>query len=108
MILITRQAMTPPIDSAGCLGHHGAEPFAIEPGAAQHRRHYFICQQILEARLIAAAGIASGHGPLLVWRILCRLVGKHVLIVTLGRKFRGILHSAVPNLSLRSNRRGAR
>src|ERR1700732_791846 len=80
------------VDPPRGLHHHVANPLRIDPGAAQHRRHYLVGEQIFEARLIAAAVIASGHDPLLTCAILRRITRKHVLFVTPRRIFSGNLY----------------
>src|SRR5437870_4829125 len=80
------------IDPPRRLRHHVAKPLRIEPGAAQHRRHHLVGEQIFQARLIAAAVKASGHDPLLTYEILRRITRKHVLFVTPGRIFSGNLY----------------
>jgi hypothetical protein len=52
--------------AAGGLHHHCPKPLGIEPGTLQHGFHHLIGEQIVEARLIAAATV---HDPLLPIRL---------------------------------------
>src|SRR5215217_3023516 len=92
------------IDPAGGLDDHLAEPLLVEPGAAQHRRHHLVVEQLVEGRLVVAAIAASGHGPLLASATVGSFDEKLVLIVTRPRNFRGNLPTKPPQFPLRWNR----
>src|SRR5712671_7631142 len=92
------------VDPPGRLDHHVAKALAVEPGAAQDRFHDLVIEQIFEARLIAAAFCAVGHGPLRTYEILCSLAAKHVRNVTRTRIFRGNPPIASAKFAFRWNR----
>src|SRR3954471_19846556 len=84
------------VDAAGGLDNQVAKALRVEPGAAQHRRHHLVVDQLVEGGLIAAAIGASGHVPLLTSAaLLSTIIPKDVVIVTRVRKLSG-------NLSIRS------
>src|SRR5258707_10343291 len=89
------------IDPAGGLDDHLAEPLRVEPGAAQHRGHHLVVEQLVEGRLVVTAVAASGHGPLLASATVGSFAEKLVLIVTRPRNFRGNLPIRPPQFDLR-------
>ena len=92
------------IDPVGGRSHHVAEPLRVEARAAQDGRHHLVVEQIVEARLIAAAIDASSHLPLLPCQLICYIAGKRGLIVTRDRKFRGNLTISATEFPFRWNR----
>src|SRR4051812_14614661 len=92
------------IEAAGGLDYQVAEALRVEPGAAQHRRHHLVVDQLVEGGLIAAAIGASGHVPLLTSGLLSTIIPKDVVIVTRVRKLNGNLPIGSPELPRRWNR----
>src|SRR5437763_3916738 len=105
MLIVTQGALVDPpvVDTPGGRRHHVAKPLRIEPGAAQHRCHELVIEQLFEARLIAAAFVASGHGPLLTCEIARTIAAKHGLFVTRGGIFRGDLSINSPKFACEWN-----
>src|SRR5206468_863790 len=92
------------VDAPGGLDHHVAQALRIAPGAAQDRFHDLVIEQFFEARLVAAAFCASGHGPLRTRGILRSIAAKRVRIVTTTRRFRGNSPIASAQFALKWNR----
>src|SRR3954447_19153461 len=91
--------------AAGGLDNQVAKALRVKPGAAQHRRHHLVVDQLVEGGLIAAAIGASGHVPLLTSAaLLSTIIPKDVVIVTRGRKLSGNLSIGSPELPCRWNR----
>src|SRR3954449_11747299 len=77
------------VEAAGGLDNQVAEALRVEFGAAQHRRHHLVVDQLVKGGLIAAAIGASGHIPLLTSVRLSTIIPKDVVIVTRVRKLSG-------------------
>src|SRR3954447_14365460 len=75
--------------AAGGLDNQVAKALRVESGAAQHRRHHLVIDQLVKGGLIAAAIGASGHIPLLTSVRLSTIIPKDVVIVTRVRKLNG-------------------
>src|SRR4051794_16333359 len=83
-----------------------AKALRVEPGAAQHRRHHLVVDQLVKGGLIAAAIGASGHIPLLTSVRLSTIIPKDVVIVTRVRKLSGKVCAGSSVLSSRWNPSG--
>src|SRR3954468_15004071 len=93
------------VEAARGLDDQVAKALRVEPGAAQHRRHHLVVDQLVEGGLIAAAIGASGHVPLLTSAVLLStIIPKDVVIVTRVRKLSGNLSIRSPELPCRWNR----
>ena len=77
------------VESACGFDDQVAKALRVEPGAAQHRRHHLVVDQLVEGGLIAAAIGASGHVPLLTSVRRSTIIPKDVVIVTRVRKLSG-------------------
>src|SRR3954466_13454098 len=96
------------VDASGGLNNQVAEALRVEPGAAQHRRHHLVVDQLVEGGLIAAAIGASGHVPLLTRIGRSTIIPKDVVIVTRVRKLNGNSSTGSPELPCGWNRAGRR
>src|SRR3954453_22212967 len=92
------------IEAAGGLDNQVAKALRVEPGAAQHRRHHLVVDQLVEGGLIAAAIGASGHVPLLTSIQRSTIIPKDVVIVTRVRKLNGNSSAGSPELPCGWNR----
>ncbi len=92
------------IDPAGGLDHQFTKALEVEAGAAQHRRHQLVGEQIIEGRLITAAFGVSSHNPLPTSKSVINISEKDVLIVTQVRNFRGNFSTDPPEFSFERNR----
>src|SRR3954453_16147165 len=94
------------IEAAGGLDNQVTEALRVESGAAQHRRHHLVVDQLVKGGLIAAAIGASGHIPLLTSVRPSTIIPNAVVIVTRIRKLSGRVSAGLSELSLRWDRSG--